>query len=159
MIKICFVCLGNICRSPMAEFIMKNLVKEKKLNDMFFIESKATSYEESGNGIYPPAKRKLIEKGIEFSNSKRSIRLQKEDYDQYDYIIGMEKANIVNIKRIVDDKDNKVYRLLDFSSNPHDISDPWYSGDFDKTYDDILEGCESFLNFLFANMDNYNTRK
>ena len=159
MIKICFVCLGNICRSPMAEFIMKNLVKEKKLNDMFFIESKATSYEESGNGIYPPAKRKLIEKGIEFSNSKRSIRLQKEDYDQYDYIIGMEKANIVNIKRIVDDKDNKVYRLLDFSKNPRDISDPWYSGDFDKTYDDILEGCESFLNFLFANMDNYNTRK
>ncbi len=152
MIKICFVCLGNICRSPMAEFIMKDLVTKKNLTNEFFIESRATSNEENGNGIYPPAQKKLLEKGITFDHSKKSTQLKKSDYDKYDYIIGMEKANIRNINFLFEDSNDKVYRLLDFSNNPRDISDPWYTNDFDKAYDDILEGCTFLLDFLTKNI-------
>ena len=98
MIKICFVCLGNICRSPMAEFIMKDLINKNNLSNKFIITSRATSYEEIGNGIYPKAKDKLNEKNISFDNTKTSIRLEKEDLDKYDYIIGMEERNIINIE-------------------------------------------------------------
>ena len=133
--KICFVCLGNICRSPMAEFIMKDLLKKNNINDVF-VDSKATSYEEEGNDMYYLAKEKLDEKGIIYSRRKAK-RLEKEDYDKYDLIIGMDDNNIRNIKNILrDDKDSKIIKLLD-----RDISDPWYTRDFEKAYNDIYEGC------------------
>jgi len=152
MVRICFVCLGNICRSPMAEFIMKDLILKNNLINTVYITSKATSYEESGNGIYPLAKEKLKENNIYFDNLKTSIRIEKEDYEKYDYILGMEESNIKNIKRILNTEDNtKIKRLLDYSNNPRDISDPWYTNDFDKAYNDILEGCTCFLEFLIKN--------
>lgn len=152
MIKICFVCLGNICRSPMAEFIMKDLIAKNNLLNSIYITSKATSYEEIGNSIYPPAKEKLKEHNIYFDNGKKASRLEKEDLEKYDYIIGMEERNIINIERILGTKDNqKIVRLLDYSPNPRDITDPWYTGDFDKAYDDILEGCTFLLAFLQEN--------
>lgn len=152
MLKICFVCLGNICRSPMAEFIMKDLVKKNDLSNKIFVDSKATSYEEIGNNIYPPAKAKLTEKNISFNNFKIATRLEKEDYEQYDYIIGMEEANIRNIKRILNVENSpKIKRLLDYSINPRDIADPWYTNDFETTFNDISEGCRFFLDFLIEN--------
>lgn len=152
MIKICFVCLGNICRSPMAEFIMKDLIVKKNLINSFYITSRATSYEEEGNGIYPPVKEKLKDKKIYFDNQKKATRLEKDDYEKYDYIIAMEERNIINIERIFNKHDpNKIKRLLDYTKNPRDIADPWYTGNFDKTYDDILEGCTFFLDFLIEN--------
>lgn len=151
MIKICFVCLGNICRSPMAEFIMKDLIKKNNLENKIFIESRATSYEEIGNGIYPPAKKKLTEENIYYDSNKVSIRLEKEDLNKYDYIIGMETRNIINIEKILETSNKKIKRLLDYSNNPRDIADPWYTGNFDKTYDDILEGCNFLVDFLTKN--------
>lgn len=151
MIRICFVCLGNICRSPMAEFIMKDLINKNNLSNKFIITSRATSYEEIGNGIYPKAKDKLNEKNVSFDNTKTSIRLEKEDLDRYDYIIGMEESNIINIERILGKKDKKIIRLLDYSNNPRDIADPWYTNNFEQTYNDILEGCNFFLDFLIKN--------
>lgn len=151
MIKICFVCLGNICRSPMAEFIMKDLIEKKNISNKFYIESRATSFEEIGNGIYPKAQAKLKEKNIIFDKNKTSIRLEKEDLDKYDYIIGMEERNISNIERILGSKNNKIKRLLDYSNNPRDISDPWYTNNFEQAYNDILEGCNFFLDFLIEN--------
>lgn len=149
MVKICFVCLGNICRSPMAEFIMKDLIIKENLINSCYITSRATSYEEIGNGIYYKTKNKLEEKNINFDNLKKAKRLEKEDYDKYDYIIGMETSNINSIKKIMEgDFDKKVYRLLDFTNNPRDIADPWYTDNFDKTYEDILEGCISLLNYI-----------
>ena len=151
MIRICFVCLGNICRSPMAEFIMKDLINKNNLSNKFIITSRATSYEEIGNGIYPKAKDKLNEKNISFDNTKTSIRLEKEDLDRYDYIIGMEERNIINIEIILGKKDKKIIRLLDYSNNPRDIAAPWYTNNFEQTYNDILEGCNFFLDFLIKN--------
>ena len=146
MTKIMFVCLGNICRSPMSEFILKDLVKKAGMEKDFIIESSATSYEEIGSDMYYEAKNKLIEMNIPFEKRK-ATRLAKADYNQYDYIIGMEKSNIENIKKIVgDDVDKKIYRLLDFTDNPRDIADPWYTRNFDITYEEILEGCEALLN-------------
>lgn len=148
MIKIVFVCLGNICRSPMAEFVFKDMIRKKGKEDIFLIESRATSYEEVGNDIYPGTRQKLIEKGIPFEKRRATV-LMPEDYEKYDYIIGMEEANIRNIKRILgEDKDNKIFKLLDFSNSPRDIADPWYTDKFDLTYNDILEGCEGFLRYL-----------
>ena len=148
MIKIMFVCLGNICRSPMAEFILKDMVDKKGLSKEFYISSSATSYEEIGNDMHYGAKDKLLQKGIPFSKRK-AVRLTLEDYKKYDYIIGMEESNIRNIKRIVgEDTEHKIYRLLDFSKNPHDIADPWYTGNFEIAYNDIVEGCTGFLKFL-----------
>ncbi len=151
MIKICFVCLGNICRSPMAEFIMKDLINDKEMSDKFLVESKATSNEEIGNSIYPLAKEKLVENNIKFDVNKKASQLTNEDYDRYDYIIGMEDSNVTSIKKIVNDVDNKVYRLLDFSNDPRDISDPWYTRDFETAYRDIAEGCNSLLEFILKN--------
>ena len=151
MIKICFVCLGNICRSPMAEFIMKDLIKKNNLENKIFIESRATSYEEIGNGIYPPVKKKLTEENILYNDNKVSIRLEKDDLQKYDYILGMETRNIINIEKILETNDKKIKRLLDYSNNPRDIADPWYTGNFDKTYDDILEGCNFLIDFLTKN--------
>lgn len=148
MIKIMFVCLGNICRSPMAEFVLKEYVRRKGLEDEFLIKSSATSYEEIGNDVHYGTVRKLNEVGIPVEH-RRATKLEDSDYDKYDYIIGMENSNIRNILRIVgNDKDGKIYRLLDFSNNPRDIADPWYTGNFDETYNDICEGCNALLNNL-----------
>lgn len=152
MIKIMFVCHGNICRSPMAEFIFKDMVKKMGIEKEFFVQSSATSTEEIwsniGNPVYPPAKKKLAEHNIS-CDGKRAIQLKKSDYDKYDYIIGMEQVNVRNILKIVkEDKENKVFRLMDFTDNKKDIQDPWYSGNFDITYDEIYEGCKGLLRYL-----------
>lgn len=148
MKRILFVCLGNICRSPMAEYVLKDLVKKQGLEDEFVIESAATSNEEIGNGMHYGTRQKLEEVGILYGNH-RARQLTAEDYDKYDYLIGMEESNIKNMLRILgEDSQNKVYRLLDFSKSPRDIADPWYTGNFDKTYEDILEGCKEFLKKL-----------
>lgn len=145
MIKVMFVCLGNICRSPMAEFVLKDLVRKKGLENEFYIESSATSYEEVGNDVHYGTLKKLNLLGIPVEH-RSARRITKEDYLKFDYIIGMEERNVQNIIRIVgEDKDGKISRLLDFSKNPRDISDPYYTGNFDKTYEDILEGCKAFL--------------
>ena len=145
MIKVLFVCHGNICRSPMAEFVMKDLVKQEGLSEKFLIASAATSTEEIGNGVHYGTRNKLSALGISTAG-KTAIQLKRADYDQYDLLIGMETRNIVNMKRIVgSDKAHKLYRLLDFSSRPRDIADPWYTGDFDRTYEDVYEGCCALL--------------
>ena len=148
MIKILFVCLGNICRSPMAEFICKNMINERGLKNNFIINSVATSYEEIGNDMHYGAKEKLNQKNIPFTKRK-ATRITKEDYKYYDFIIGMEESNIENIKRIVgEDIDRKISKLLDYTKNPRDIADPWYTGNFEITYNDIVEGCNGLINYL-----------
>ncbi len=145
MIKILFICHGNICRSPMAEFVMKDLVSKRGLSDDFFIASAATSREEIGNPVHHGTRNKLAQYGIS-TKGKYAIQLTKEDYQAYDYLIGMEQWNIRNILKIIgSDPKHKVYRLLDFTDNPKDIDDPWYTGDFDKTYEDVLKGCTALL--------------
>ena len=148
MIKVMFVCLGNICRSPMAEFVLKDMIKKQGLEKEFYIKSSATSSEEIGNDIHYGTRDKLIQKEIPFTKRK-AVKLRAEDYKKYDYIIGMEKSNVINIKRIVgEDIDDKIYRLLDFSDTPRDIADPWYTGNFEITFNDIVEGCTGFLKCL-----------
>ena len=143
MIKILFVCHGNICRSPMAEFIMKNLVKDFK--EDFYIESRATSSEEIGNPVYPPAKIKLKEHGI-LCDGKTARKMTKEDYKNFDYIILMDKNNLRNIKYIIgEDTDNKISLLLNWAGEDKEVSDPWYTGDFETCYNDILRGCKGVL--------------
>lgn len=150
MIKVLIVCLGNICRSPMAEFVFKDMVNKKGLSNEFYIESAATSSEAVGEGIYFGTRNILKEQGIPFEERK-ARQMTKEDYNKFDYILGMENKNISNILRIVgEDKENKVYRLLDFSESPRDITDPWYTGDFDITYYDVEDGCNSFLEYLMG---------
>lgn len=144
------MCHGNICRSPMAEFVMKDLVKREGLSDQFLIASAATSTEEIGNGVHYGTKRKLDALGISTAG-KTAVQLRKADYDQYDLLIGMEERNVINMKRIVGhDKDHKMHRLLDFTRRKGDIADPWYTGDFDTTYEDVYEGCSGFLKWLRA---------
>ena len=148
MIKVLFVCLGNICRSPMAEYIFKDMVKKQGLEGKFYIDSAATSTEEIGNPVHYGTRNKLEQMNIECGNHT-ARRITKQDYEIFDYIIAMEEQNMVNIKRIVgDDKEQKIYKLLDFSDNPRDIADPWYTGNFDKTYEDIKEGLEGFMEYL-----------
>ncbi|MCH5184522.1 MAG: low molecular weight phosphotyrosine protein phosphatase [Oscillospiraceae bacterium] len=148
MIKIMFVCHGNICRSPMAEFVFDDMVKKRGLENDFIIASAATSTEEIGNPVHRGTREKLKKHGIS-TEGKHAVQLTKSDYDKYDYILGMDSMNIRNIKRIVgNDNSGKVKRLLDFSNNPRDIADPWYTGNFDVTYDDIYEGCAGLLDFI-----------
>ena len=148
MIKILFICLGNICRSPMAEFVMKELVKEAGLSDKFEIASAATSTYELGNPVYPPARQKLSEHGIS-CKGKTARQLTKSDYEYYDYLIAMEQSNIRDIMRIIgSDPKQKVSLLLDFTDHPRDIADPWYTRDFEATWQDVFEGCESLLTKL-----------
>ncbi|WP_139904905.1 low molecular weight protein-tyrosine-phosphatase [Clostridium thermarum] len=148
MIKVMFVCHGNICRSPMAEFVFCHMVKERGLSDKIYIASSATSREEIGNPVHHGTRRKLQQVGIS-CDGKTAVQLTKKDYEMYDYIICMETYNIRNVLRIIgEDKYKKVYRLLDFSTRPREIADPWYTGNFDETYDDILEGCVGLLEHI-----------
>ena len=145
MKKILFVCHGNICRSPMAEYVMKDLVKKAGLEAEFQIASAATSREEIGNPIYPPARRKLREKGIPFGDH-RAVQMTRQDYGAYDLLLAMDQANVRNMTAIAGgDPAGKIRRLLDFTDHPRDIADPWYTGDFDATWRDVLEGCQGLL--------------
>ncbi len=147
MIKILFVCHGNICRSPMAEFILKKLVKDKGIERNFEIDSCATSTEEIGNDIYPPAKSCLNAHGIPFVRHY-ARQITKDDLLYYDYIIAMEDYNLSNLKRIVGDSD-KYSLLKNYTDTPGDIFDPWYSGDFETAYKEIMAGCIGFLDINF----------
>ena len=147
MIKILFVCHGNICRSPMAEFLMKELVRDRGLENDFYIESAATSTEEIGNGVYPPVKRILNARGIDCSH-KRARQMTRSDYDKFDYIVCMDGNNLRNMGYIATDTQNKYSRLLDYASHPHDVADPWYSGDFATTEREVQAGCEGLLEYI-----------
>ena len=148
MKKILFVCHGNICRSPMAEFVMKRLVSDAGLSDEFEIASAATSTEELGNPVYPPARRKLAEHGIS-CESKTARQLTRSDYQHYDLLIGMDYYNIRNMTRMCGgDPDGKIKMLLDYTDRPGDVADPWYTGNFDATWRDCLEGCTALLETL-----------
>ena len=150
MIKILFVCHGNICRSPMAEFVMKDLVQKAGLSHQIQVDSAATSSEEIGNSIHYGTRRKLQEKGIPFDDH-RARRMTKRDYETYDLLIGMETMNIRNMLRITQgDPLHKISRILDHTPHPRDIDDPWYTGNFDITYEQIREGCEALLQKLSA---------
>ena len=148
MIKILFVCHGNICRSPMAEFVMRDLANKKGIAEQFEIASAATSTEEIGNPVYPPAKRKLKEHGISCVG-KTARQMTKADYAYFDYIIAMDRFNLRNMTKFAgNDPDNKVSLLMDFTNHPGDVADPWYTGDFDTTWNDVYEGCVGILNKL-----------
>ena len=148
MKKILFVCHGNICRSPMAEYVMKDLVKKAGLAAQFHIESAATSREEIGNPVYPPARRKLAEHGIS-CGGHAARQLTKNDYKEFDLLIGMDRANLQNMRRICGgDPDGKIHLLLDYTGHPRDVADPWYTGDFEETWQDVLAGCQGLLKEL-----------
>ncbi len=155
MKKIMFVCLGNICRSPMAEFILKSMVKECGKEKEFFIASSATSSAEIWNGIgnpmYPPAKAELRKNGIPFTERK-AVQLQKSDYEKYDLFIGMDSINIRNMHLIFgSDPMGKIHKLMDYTERGGDVADPWYSNRFDIAYRDIADGCEKLLNEIQLN--------
>ena len=148
MKKILFVCHGNICRSPMAEFVMRDLVKKAGLASQFHIESAATSREEIGNPVYPPARSKLAEHGIS-CDGHAAWQLTNADYENYDLLIGMDSANLRNMQRIYGgDPDGKLHLLMDYTDRPGDVADPWYTGDFEATWQDVLEGCQGLLHKL-----------
>ncbi|WP_317855870.1 low molecular weight protein-tyrosine-phosphatase [Chakrabartyella piscis] len=145
MTSVLFICHGNICRSPMAEFLFRDMVKTKGIASDFSIASAATSREEIGNGVHRGTKQKLNSLGIDCSG-KTARQVTKRDYDTYDYLLVMDGQNTRNLMRILgDDPENKVYRLLDFGKKPRDIADPWYTGNFEATYNDVMEGLEGFL--------------
>ena len=152
MKRIMFVCHGNICRSPMAEFIFKDMIKKKGMENEFYVASSATSSEEirgeCGNPVYPPARAELARHGIR-CDGKRAIHLQKSDYDKYDLFVGMDSANIRNMHVILGgDPEGKIRKLMDYTSRPGDVADPWYSDRFDIAYCDIYEGGEGLLDAL-----------
>ena len=148
MTKILFICHGNICRSPMAEFVMKDLVKKAGLETQFHIESAATSTEEIGNPVYPPARRKLADHGIS-CEGKTARQLTRADYDQFDLLIGMDRANLRNMHRICGgDFGGKMHLLMDYTDRPGDVADPWYTDDFETTWRDVLAGCHGLLDTL-----------
>ena len=148
MKRILFVCHGNICRSPMAEFVMKDLVKKAGLNDDYDIESVATSTEEIGNEVYPPARRKLAEHGIG-CKGKTARQMTRADYQRFDLIVGMDQWNMRNMLRICgSDPEGKIKLLMDFTERPGEVADPWYTGNFDATWRDVLEGCTGLLDWL-----------
>lgn len=148
MRKVLFICHGNICRSPMAEFVMKKIVEEAGLGDQFEIASAATSTEEIGNPVYPPARRKLSEHGIR-CDGKTARQMTRADYQHYDYIIAMDHNNLRNLNRMFgEDTDHKISLLMDYTSHLGDVADPWYTGDFEATWRDVSEGCRGLLEFL-----------
>ena len=146
MVKILYICHGNICRSPMAEFVMKALVRSRGLEDEYHIESAAVSDEETGNPIYPPAKRCLTQHGVPFDNSKRARKITPADYSRFDRIICMDASNLRLIRRVIpSDPEGKIHLLMSYTGRSRDVADPWYTGDFETTFQDILEGCEAML--------------
>ena len=151
MVKILFVCHGNICRSPMAESVMTYLIKEKHLESSFYVNSAATSREEIGNTPHYGTVGKLREMRIPLI-PHRAVQMTAADYSYYDYLIGMDTANIRNMTRIANgDKDGKIYKLLSFAGSGRDVADPWYTGDFDATYNDVIEGCSALLKYILEN--------
>lgn len=150
MIKVLFICHGSICRSPMAEFVMKDLVQKAGLDGGFVIDSAATSTEEIGNPVYPPARRKLAEHGISCAGHA-ARQMQRADYSRYDLLIGMDQENLYNMRRICGgDPEGKIHLLLDYTARPGSVADPWYTGDFERTWQDVLEGCRALLARLTA---------
>lgn len=154
MIKIMFVCHGNICRSPMAEYILKDMIHKNKAKALpeLFISSCATSAEEiyngTGNPVYPPAREELENRGI-FCGDRRAVQLKRSDYEDYDYLIGMDSANIRNMNRIFGgDPDEKIHRLMEYTKRGGDVADPWYSGRFDRAFRDIYDGCAGLMRYL-----------
>ncbi len=148
MTKILFVCHGNICRSPMAEFVMKDLVKKAGLEAQFEIASAATSTEEIGSHVYPPTRRKMAEHGIS-CEGKTARQMTMSDYDYYDLLVCMDRNNLRNMRRFCGtDPEGKVSLLMSHTSRPGDVADPWYTGDFDATWDDVMEGCQALLDEL-----------
>ncbi len=148
MTRILFICHGNICRSPMAEFVMKDLVKKAGLEQELYIQSAATSTEEIGNPVYPPVCRKLAEHGIDCSG-KRSRQLKNSDYEEYDLLIGMDQQNLRNMHRICGgDFADKMHLLLDYTDRPGNVADPWYTRDFEVTWRDVEDGCRGLLKKL-----------
>ncbi len=148
MVKILFVCHGNICRSPMAEFMMKDLVKKEGLEDRFLIESAAVSREEIGNPVYPPAREMLARHGISCAG-KRARQMTVQDYEEYDLLIAMDRSNLTRMERICGrDTQGKIHLMMDFTSRPGEVADPWYTGDFTATWRDLEEGCRGLLDYL-----------
>ena len=148
MKKILFVCHGNICRSPMAEFVFKRMLSDRGISDRFLVESRATSAEELGNPVYPPARRELMRHGIS-CDGKYAIQLTRLDYDKYDLIIGMDSANMRNMHRLFGtDPMDKIKKLMEYTDRGGDVADPWYTGNFEVTYRDVCDGCEALLKTL-----------
>ena len=148
MIKILFVCHGNICRSTMAEYVMKDLVKKAGREGEFFIDSAATSREEIGNGVHHGTRRKLAQMGVPCGDH-RARQMTRDDYDRFDLLIGMDNANIRNMTRICGgDEDGKIHMMLDYTDRPGEVADPWYTGNFDETWDDVFEGCTKLMEQL-----------
>lgn len=148
MKRILFVCHGNICRSPMAEFVMKKMVADAGIADQFEIASAATSTEEIGNPVYPPARRKLAEHGIS-CDGKTARQITRCDYEHYDYIVAMDVNNLRNLQRVIgEDKQHKISLLLDYTDHPRDVADPWYTGNFEATWQDVNDGCRGLLEKL-----------
>ena len=146
MKRVLFICHGNICRSPMAEFILKALVKAQGLEDQYYIESAAGSTEEIGNPIYPPAKRCLNQHGVWFDSGKCARQVTRSDYDRFDRIICMDASNLRWLRRIIpDDPAGKVHLMMSYTGSGRDVADPWYTGDFEAAFQDILAGCEAML--------------
>lgn len=146
MTRILFVCHGNICRSPMAEFIMKALVKARGVENEYYIESAAVSDEEYGNPIYPPAKRCLSQHGVAWDPTKRARTVRAEDYGRFDRIICMDSSNLRLIRRYIpEDPQGKIHLMMSYTGRSRDVADPWYTGDFEKTFQDILSACEAML--------------
>jgi protein-tyrosine phosphatase len=153
MIRVLFICHGNICRSPMAEFVLKDMVKKRGIADQFEIASAATSTEEiwngTGNPVYPPAREELARHGIR-CDGKRAVQLKRSDYDYYDYLIAMDTMNIRNIEKITGHREGKISLLLSYAGRQDSIADPWYTSRFDTAYKDIAHGCEAFLQYLYS---------
>ncbi|MBQ6186283.1 MAG: low molecular weight phosphotyrosine protein phosphatase [Bacteroidales bacterium] len=150
MTRILYICHGNICRSPMAEFIMKALVRSRGLENDYFIESAAVSSEETGNPIYPPAKRCLSQHGVPFDNAKRARQVTRADYDRFDRLICMDSSNLRLLRRVIpSDPECKIHLLMSYTGVGRDVADPWYTGDFETSFQDILEGCEAMLDGSF----------
>ncbi len=150
MKKILFVCLGNICRSPMAEFVMKDIVEKSGLSHEFEIASAATSTYEIGNPVYPPARQKLAEHGIG-CDGKTARQITKKDYEYYDYIVAMDNSNISNLKKMFSNApDDKFSMLMSYTSRPGEVADPWYTRDFEATWKDVIEGCNALLKHILS---------
>ena len=146
MTKILFICHGNICRSPMAEFLLKAMVKARGLENQYYIESAAVSTEEIGNPIYPPARRCLSQHGVWFDPGRQARQVTRADYVRFDRLICMDASNLRLLRRIIpDDPDGKVHLMMSYAGKGRDVADPWYTGDFETTFQDLLEACEAML--------------